>query len=71
VVRKTDKFADLPEEDREAVELFRSLARDLGRAISLSCVAATCNRARPHATLKAAEAWTELADRIIEFAMED
>ena len=71
-VRAGDKFAELDEAEREAVLAFRELAVKLGRAVSLSLVAALASGGTEDEAIAAADrAWTALADRIIEFALED
>jgi hypothetical protein len=60
------------EVDAKAIEDIRAMSRQLGRAIGLSVIAATANASvEDHAIKKMDEAWTELADRIIMFALED
>lgn len=64
-----DKFK---EDEKEAIEDFREVAVQLGHAIGLSVIAGTCKSSVEDEAIAAADkAWTELADKVIEFAMED
>lgn len=58
--------------DQEAVEFIREFAVEVGRAVSLSMVAATAGpRVEDHAIQSADEAWRAIADKLILFAMQD
>lgn len=58
--------------DREGVEAIRGISVAIGRAITFSCIVATCHSdAELEAIAEAEQAWTDLADKIIEFAVSD
>lgn len=58
--------------DEEAVAQIRDIAVQLGRAISLSCIAAVARPSIEDEAIAAMDrAWIDLADKIIDFAMED
>jgi hypothetical protein len=64
------KVAD--DSDEVYKEDVREAARLLGRAISLSCIAATCGeRMEDHAIERMDEAWTAFADKLMGFAEDE
>lgn len=72
--KQPDPFADIDtdELDEKAIAFARQLAKKVGRAISLSVVAATAGpRVEDHAIEAADNAWDDVAVDIIKFALED
>jgi hypothetical protein len=58
--------------DQEVAEQFQEIAVLFGRAVGLSCVAATANASvEDHAIGKMDAAWRELANKVVEFAESD
>lgn len=72
MARKTIEDLVPDKADMAAVTMIRECAVQFGRAVSLSCIAATCGElTEDHAIARADAAWTELADKVILFAMEE
>ena len=69
--KKTDPLAELEDEDREAAARLIGFARQLGRAVALSVIAANSNERTEDVAIEAADnAWENLVTDIILFAME-
>lgn len=72
VESELDRILDsLPEDVRESVHMARSIAVDVGRALSLTIVAALAPETTTDEAIAAMDkSWRELADKIMLFALD-
>lgn len=66
------KHLELSNEEQANLDDIRTIFKLFGRAMSLSCVAATANARVEDEAIEAMDrAWENLADAVVEFAMKE